>query len=111
MSHDGYIHADTSILLFRYPTFARTVPAETRITKSLVAILKYYDWRQFTVIYESKPANTELFNAIKRELDTINAQLASKGRDERRYTMLNVTEILAYSEVDFSESNSQIIVV
>ncbi|KAI6217266.1 Guanylate cyclase [Aphelenchoides fujianensis] len=80
----------------KYPTFARTVPAETKITKSLMALLKHYSWKKFAVIYENKPQNRELYNAISREMEAENKRL-EEGATE--YTFLNVTEIPFYSEV------------
>lgn len=34
------------------PTFARTDPPDTQVTKSVVSLLKYYDWKKFSVVYE-----------------------------------------------------------
>lgn len=34
------------------PTFARTEPPDTQVTKSVIALLKYYDWKKFTIITE-----------------------------------------------------------
>ncbi|XP_070580962.1 guanylate cyclase 32E-like [Ptychodera flava] len=34
----------------RYPTFARTNPPDTQISKSLVALLKHFDWRVLTIV-------------------------------------------------------------
>lgn len=34
------------------PTFARTEPPNTQVTKSVVALLEYYDWHKFSIIME-----------------------------------------------------------
>ncbi|GLG93315.1 Guanylate cyclase [Gryllus bimaculatus] len=34
------------------PTFARTEPPDTQVTKSILSLLKYYDWKKFAVIWE-----------------------------------------------------------
>ncbi|KAI1724868.1 adenylate and guanylate cyclase catalytic domain-containing protein [Ditylenchus destructor] len=82
--------------LRRYPTFARTVPAETEITKSFLALMKYFRWRKFTVIYEKQPANEELFSAIKRAIESENEKF---DHTEQKYTILNISIV----EYPFSE--------
>ncbi|XP_064635782.1 guanylate cyclase 32E-like [Lineus longissimus] len=37
-----------------YPTFARTFPPITQVTKSIVSLLLHYNWRNFTVVYGSE---------------------------------------------------------
>lgn len=34
------------------PTFARTEPPDTQVTKSVIALLDYYKWNKFSIIYE-----------------------------------------------------------
>ncbi|XP_030761809.1 receptor-type guanylate cyclase Gyc76C-like isoform X2 [Sitophilus oryzae] len=34
------------------PTFARTEPPDTQVTKSIISLLKYYNWNKFSIIYE-----------------------------------------------------------
>lgn len=34
------------------PTFARTEPPDTQVTKSVISLLKYYRWQKFSIIYE-----------------------------------------------------------
>nr|XP_037286310.1 guanylate cyclase 32E-like [Rhipicephalus microplus] len=38
----------------RFPTFARTRPPETHISKSVVALLAHFDWRQVALFYASR---------------------------------------------------------
>jgi guanylate cyclase len=33
-----------------YPTFVRTVPPATQVSKSIVAFLRHHGWRRFTLI-------------------------------------------------------------
>ncbi|RZF40473.1 hypothetical protein LSTR_LSTR000352 [Laodelphax striatellus] len=35
------------------PTFARTDPPDTQVTKSLISLLKYYNWYKFSIITET----------------------------------------------------------
>ncbi|XP_011308844.1 guanylate cyclase 32E isoform X2 [Fopius arisanus] len=37
----------------KVPTFARTEPPDTQVTKSLIALLLHYGWNKFTIITES----------------------------------------------------------
>ncbi|KAK9751499.1 Receptor family ligand binding region [Popillia japonica] len=34
------------------PTFARTEPPDTQVTKSVLSLLRYYNWKKFAIIYE-----------------------------------------------------------
>ncbi|XP_020815689.1 receptor-type guanylate cyclase Gyc76C [Drosophila serrata] len=34
------------------PTFARTEPPDTQVVKSLIALLRYYAWNKFSILYE-----------------------------------------------------------
>ncbi|XP_052890825.1 receptor-type guanylate cyclase Gyc76C-like isoform X1 [Anopheles moucheti] len=34
------------------PTFARTEPPDTQVTKSIISLLTYYGWRKFSIIHE-----------------------------------------------------------
>ncbi|XP_019756594.2 receptor-type guanylate cyclase Gyc76C isoform X1 [Dendroctonus ponderosae] len=36
----------------KIPTFARTEPPDTQVTKSIVSLLNYYNWNKFSIIYE-----------------------------------------------------------
>ncbi|KAK4875863.1 hypothetical protein RN001_012285 [Aquatica leii] len=36
------------------PTFARTEPPDTQVTKSVISLLSYYGWNQFSIIYEEQ---------------------------------------------------------
>ncbi|XP_060527636.1 receptor-type guanylate cyclase Gyc76C-like isoform X2 [Cylas formicarius] len=36
----------------KVPTFARTEPPDTQVTKSIVSLLDYYNWHKFSIIYE-----------------------------------------------------------
>lgn len=36
------------------PTFARTEPPDTQVTKSVIALLRYYGWMKFTIVYEQR---------------------------------------------------------
>ncbi|XP_075220005.1 receptor-type guanylate cyclase Gyc76C-like [Lycorma delicatula] len=36
------------------PTFARTEPPDTQVTKSVISLLKYYNWKKFSIIAEDE---------------------------------------------------------
>ncbi|VDK57207.1 unnamed protein product [Anisakis simplex] len=84
----------------KYPTFARTVPAETEITAAFISLFKHFNWRKFSIIYERHVTNEELFSSIRGALDEENLHL---GPEERRYTVLNVSTVAyPFSEVEKS---------
>lgn len=58
----------------RIPTFARTEPPDTQVTKSVISLINYYDWKKFSIIYEevwATVANSLKDQAQKRNM-TIN---------------------------------------
>lgn len=36
------------------PTFARTEPPDTQVTKSVISLINYYGWRKFSIIHEKE---------------------------------------------------------
>uniref|UniRef100_A0A1L8DJE6 Guanylate cyclase n=2 Tax=Nyssomyia neivai TaxID=330878 RepID=A0A1L8DJE6_9DIPT len=44
------------------PTFARTEPPDTQVTKSIISLLNYYGWKKFSIIHE------ELWTAVANNL-------------------------------------------
>ncbi|CAH1099339.1 unnamed protein product [Psylliodes chrysocephalus] len=56
------------------PTFARTEPTDTQVTKSVISLLTYYKWKKFSIIYDyhySTVANSLKKEALQRNM-TIN---------------------------------------
>nr|CAD2171192.1 unnamed protein product [Meloidogyne enterolobii] len=94
----------------RYPTFARTVPAESVIARSFIALLKHFCWYKFVVIFENAHANVELLTAIRRLLEEESQQVEQQKKrsdpvnsckGERKYTILNVSLVNhPFSEVE-----------
>uniref|UniRef100_A0A1I7X9L4 ANF_receptor domain-containing protein n=1 Tax=Heterorhabditis bacteriophora TaxID=37862 RepID=A0A1I7X9L4_HETBA len=80
----------------KYNTFARTVPAETEITKAFIALFEQYSWRKFTIIYEDQTTNEEMYQAIRRAIDYENSLIKDNGP---RYTIVNVSKIAMFSEI------------
>lgn len=85
------------------------MPAETEITKSLLAVLAHFNWRKITVIYEKKATTDELYNAIKRGFEAENlAASAATAQGESPpppYTVLNVSHVAyPFSEVSPTET-------
>nr|XP_040236766.2 receptor-type guanylate cyclase Gyc76C-like isoform X1 [Anopheles coluzzii]XP_040236767.2 receptor-type guanylate cyclase Gyc76C-like isoform X1 [Anopheles coluzzii]XP_049465860.1 receptor-type guanylate cyclase Gyc76C-like isoform X1 [Anopheles coluzzii]XP_049465861.1 receptor-type guanylate cyclase Gyc76C-like isoform X1 [Anopheles coluzzii]XP_049465862.1 receptor-type guanylate cyclase Gyc76C-like isoform X1 [Anopheles coluzzii]XP_049465863.1 receptor-type guanylate cyclase Gyc76C-like i len=46
------------------PTFARTEPPDTQVTKSIISLLTYYGWRKFSIIHE------QLWKNVATSLET-----------------------------------------
>ncbi|CAG9865362.1 unnamed protein product [Phyllotreta striolata] len=47
------------------PTFARTEPTDTQVTKSVISLLTYYKWKKFSIIYDYHYATVA--NSLKKE--------------------------------------------
>ncbi|XP_026477197.1 receptor-type guanylate cyclase Gyc76C-like [Ctenocephalides felis] len=60
------------------PTFARTEPPDTQVTKSVISLLRYYNWHKFSVIHEHPWENVaqSLEEQAKTSNLTINHMIA-----------------------------------
>ncbi|XP_068209435.1 guanylate cyclase 32E-like [Palaemon carinicauda] len=58
-------HPETSDKI-NFPTFARTRPPDTQISKSVTSILKTFNWRKVTFFYNNSP--DENFNRVARTI-------------------------------------------
>ena len=47
-----------------FPTFARTFPPVASVTKSIVALLKYYNWTKFSVVVCDKDHQQEIYKSL-----------------------------------------------
>uniref|UniRef100_A0A914Z0Q9 Guanylate cyclase n=1 Tax=Panagrolaimus superbus TaxID=310955 RepID=A0A914Z0Q9_9BILA len=90
----------------KYPTFARTVPAETEITKALIALLKHFNWHKFTIIYERHSRNEELHSAIKAAIETENSKNNAK---QEKFQIRNVS-VVSYPFSEVEKSNVEQII-
>lgn len=56
------------------PTFARTEPPDTQVTKSVISLMTYYGWRKFSIVHEQgwDKVATSLKNQAERKNMTIN---------------------------------------
>lgn len=47
------------------PTFARTEPPDTQVTKSIISMLNYYGWKKFSIIHDKAQVNVA--NSLKEQ--------------------------------------------
>lgn len=67
-----------------------------------MSLLKYHNWKIFSIIYESQPANIELFHAIKQAVEVENEKLSAH---EKRYTIQNISVVSSsFSEVESADA-------
>uniref|UniRef100_A0A914H865 Guanylate cyclase n=1 Tax=Globodera rostochiensis TaxID=31243 RepID=A0A914H865_GLORO len=90
----------------KYPTFARTVPAESVIARSFMTLLEHFQWRKFAVIFEKHPANQELFNSIKRVLDNDNKRKQLKLAQQKGKTKSPRTGKQSQDELLLNDRNN-----
>ena len=53
-----------------YPTFARTFPPATQVTRSIVALLLHFHWQKFTIIVGS----SDRWQGISQKLEELSAE-------------------------------------
>uniref|UniRef100_A0A1I7TT06 Guanylate cyclase n=1 Tax=Caenorhabditis tropicalis TaxID=1561998 RepID=A0A1I7TT06_9PELO len=82
---------------YHYRTFARTVPPAGEIFKAFMALMKQYNWRKFSVVYDVKKGQSrnELFETLKRMMETENKF------EEHKFEIMNVSR-LEFSKMDIS---------
>uniref|UniRef100_A0A0N5CAT4 Guanylate cyclase n=1 Tax=Strongyloides papillosus TaxID=174720 RepID=A0A0N5CAT4_STREA len=80
----------------KYPTFARTVPAESAIAKTVIATLKQMKWKKVAIVYEEASIYSKLVDSIKLIME-----------QQNRHLKINKYEILSVNTVPspFSEFN------
>ncbi|CEF71158.1 Protein kinase domain and Adenylyl cyclase class-3/4/guanylyl cyclase domain and Serine-threonine/tyrosine-protein kinase catalytic domain and Extracellular ligand-binding receptor domain and Protein kinase-like domain and Periplasmic binding protein-like I domain-containing protein [Strongyloides ratti] len=81
----------------KYPTFARTVPAESAIAKTVVATLKEMNWKKVALIYEEATSYSKLVDSIKLIIEQQNRHL----KVNNKYEILSINTIPS----PFSEFN------
>ncbi|CAJ0959875.1 unnamed protein product, partial [Mesorhabditis belari] len=75
----------------KFPTFARTVPAETEIISSFIALLKAFGWAKFGIIYEKHAVHEELFEAIK-------VVIGDRINEKNHFEITNVSTVENFNE-------------
>ncbi|XP_074647347.1 guanylate cyclase 32E-like [Tubulanus polymorphus] len=48
-----------------YPTFTRTLPTDKQVTKSILALLKFLNWRKFTLVYGKSRKREPMVNSLR----------------------------------------------
>ncbi|RWS24135.1 hypothetical protein B4U80_02047, partial [Leptotrombidium deliense] len=61
-----------------YSTFARTIPQDTQVVNSLIALLQYYKWVKFSVIYLNTPQNREVVDTLLKKVPSKKMHINSK---------------------------------
>ncbi|XP_071038589.1 guanylate cyclase 32E-like [Parasteatoda tepidariorum] len=52
-----------------YTTFARTLPPSTKVSKSLISLLKYYKWNRIMLLVANNTSNRQVSEALNRLAD------------------------------------------
>ena len=50
-----------------FPTFARTHPPDVIVMRSVVALLKYYLWHKFSIVYKNSPKFSPMVSSLRSE--------------------------------------------
>ncbi|XP_064600660.1 receptor-type guanylate cyclase Gyc76C-like [Liolophura sinensis] len=58
-----------------YPTFARTLPPSTQVTKSIIALLKHFKWRKFTMVVGSSHKQKTIADRLAELCDMYDVQI------------------------------------
>lgn len=81
-----------------YPTFARTFPPASQVTKSIIALLLHFHWRRVTLVIEVGPARewksiAEKFSQqAKQHNITINSEFEFKDPHRNRTAFHEIVE-------------------
>uniref|UniRef100_T1KEQ4 Guanylate cyclase n=2 Tax=Tetranychus urticae TaxID=32264 RepID=T1KEQ4_TETUR len=61
-----------------YSTFARTYPPDTQVIRSVIALLGYYKWMKFSIIYENTPQYTIVAKSLARRASSVDFTINSE---------------------------------
>lgn len=68
-----------------YPTFARTFPPDTQVIHSIISLLEYYQWKKFSLIYESTPPYESVALSLLKASRSKNLTINSERKFENFY--------------------------
>ena len=74
----------------------------------MIALLKHFNWRKFTIIYERHSRNEELHSAIKAAIEEENMELRKHAKSEK-FQIRNVS-VVAYPFSEVEKSNVEQII-
>lgn len=83
-----------------FPTFARTRPPDTQISKSVVSVLLKFNWRKVALLYSKSEAATRDFEAVAK---TIQTALTANNIDVKFVDKWTTTYYYGYTENPFSD--------
>lgn len=68
-----------------YPSFARTFPPDTQVIHSIISLLEYYQWKKFSLIYESTPPYELVALSLSKASKSKNLTINSERKFENFY--------------------------
>ncbi|CAB3405369.1 unnamed protein product [Caenorhabditis bovis] len=82
---------------YHYRTFARTVPPSGEIFKAFFALMKKFNWRKFSVVYDVKKglARNEMFETLKRMVEEQNEY------EEKKFEIRNASR-MEFANIDIN---------
>ncbi|XP_055334707.1 receptor-type guanylate cyclase Gyc76C-like [Paramacrobiotus metropolitanus] len=68
-----------------YKTFARLQPPDIQVTKSIIALLKHFDWQKFSIVYGSTHAWQAIAKNLKEQAALYNMTVNSESEFKEPY--------------------------
>jgi guanylate cyclase len=68
-----------------YSTFARTHPPDTQVVRSVIALLSYYQWKKFSIIWENTPQYQTVVKSLTNQAIAQEFTINSEKRFENYY--------------------------
>lgn len=64
----SYKCTDASVTRIENSTFARTVPSEALVVRSVSALLRYYNWRKFSIVHEDSAGFATIAQSLEQQV-------------------------------------------
>lgn len=64
----SYKCTDASVTRIENSTFARTVPSEALVVRSVSALLRYYNWRKFSIVHEDSVGFATIAQSLEQQV-------------------------------------------
>ena len=68
-----------------YPTFTRTHPSDTQVVRSVLALLHYYKWTKFSIVWENTPQYQPVVKNLVRHAKEQHFMVNSNNKYENYY--------------------------
>lgn len=77
----SYKCSDATVEKIGNSTFARTVPSAALVVRSVIALLRYFKWRKFSIVWEDSTGYSTVAESLKKEAEAHKEEFTINSED------------------------------